>query len=87
MLEPATATTAAAVTSIISALGVVGYVRRIWQDVRVHNRTLHGEPAVEGWDGITPMVQRHEDEIGELYELVEIDEQGRPHFRRGNGSD
>lgn len=61
-----TVQTAAAIITALSAVGVFGLVHQIYKTILEHDRVLFGEDSVSGWDGIVPMVQRHEQEIDEL---------------------
>lgn len=80
-MDPATLQAAAAATTVLSALGVVGYVRQLVNAVKTHDRTLYGEESHEGWNGIVPMVEQHDEEIGTLYDLAEVDDEtGQPYF-------
>lgn len=58
--------TTGTVLTALSALGIFKIAFDGWQLLREHDRVLHGEDSVEGWNGIVPMVRKNRECIEEL---------------------
>lgn len=60
VLVPAAATVTAtsAIATAVSAIGILRAVKR-------HQRALYGEEGIEGWNGLIPKVNRHEEVLEE----------------------
>lgn len=63
--------TVAAVITALAATGILGLAVQIYRRVLEHERILLGEDAVEGWNGIVSMVQRHNELIEEHREALQ----------------
>lgn len=59
MVDPTTVQTAAAVVSSLAASGILAVAVKLYQLVKEHDRILHGEPNVDDWNGLVPMVRRN----------------------------
>lgn len=102
MVSETQITVIAAVVTIFSGLGIIGYIRKeigqffdsieqlgerqeeIVRKVREQDRILHGEPAVDGWDGIVSKQQKQQEEIDEIWDR--FDPTGGDHDMRTDGA-
>lgn len=71
MVDPVTIQTAAAVVSALAASGILAVAVKLYQLVKEHDRVLHGEPSVDGWNGLVPMVRKNRQRSKRNAEQVE----------------
>lgn len=63
--------TGAAVVTALSAIGIVGFAYRGWQLLLEHERVLHGEDAVDDWNGIVETAQSNKQRSERNRECIE----------------